>query len=519
MNRAIQLEQLKSGQLWDIFVIGGGATGLGIAVDAASRGYRVALAEKTDFAKGTSGRSTKLVHGGVRYLAQGNVKLVMEALKERAILLKNAPHITKTQTFIVPAYSWWDKMFYGIGLSLYNLLAGKHNLEGVKWLSAKSTLEHLPQLNGKGLVGGISYCDGQFDDARLAINLAQTATDYGAVVVNHTEVVDLIVENKKIAGVVLKDGVSGESFVVKAKVVINATGVFADQIMGMETEVSSKMISPSQGIHLVIDKQFFTGDAALMVPKTSDGRVLFIVPWHHQLVIGTTDTKVDNISEEPVALEEEINFLLSHFNKYSSTQIESKDIKSVFVGLRPLIKSSNVSATALLSREHTIVISKTGLLTISGGKWTTYRKMAKDAIQNAIFIGKLEKKACVTDKLEIHGYVKKQLNQDIYASYGTDKVFLQALIAESPWLAEQIHPNYPYTKVQVLWAVQEEMAITVEDVLSRRVRLLIDDATAAVEAAPVVAEIMASTMGENQDWINFECEKFKNIASTYQLNA
>jgi len=519
MNRAIQLEQLKSGKLWDIFVIGGGATGLGIAVDAASRGYSVALAEKTDFAKGTSGRSTKLVHGGVRYLAQGNIKLVMEALKERAILLKNAPHITKIQTFIVPTYSWWDKLFYGIGLSLYNLLAGQHNLEGVKWLSKKSTLAQLPQLNGAGLVGGISYCDGQFDDARLAINLAQTATDYGATIVNHTEVVDLIVENKKISGVVLRDDVTGESFKVKAKVVINATGVFADKIMGMETEFSKKMISPSQGIHLVIDKQFFTGDAALMVPKTSDGRVLFIVPWHHQLVVGTTDTKVDNISEEPVALEEEINFLLSHFNKYSTKLISLKDIKSVFVGLRPLIKSSNVSTTALLSREHTIVISKTGLLTIAGGKWTTYRKMAKDAVQNAIFIGKLEKRKCVTEKLEIHGYAKELSVHDVYAAYGTDEVFLKALIAENPLLAEQIHPDYPFTKVQVLWAVQEEMAITVEDVLSRRVRLLIEDAKAAVEAAPVVAEIMASTMGKNQDWVNLECEQFKKIASTYQLIA
>ena len=517
MKREIALEQLKSEPLWDIFVIGGGATGLGIAVDAASRGYSVALAEKTDFAKGTSGRSTKLVHGGVRYLAQGNIKLVIEALKERAILLKNAPQITKIQTFIVPAYSWWDKFFYGIGLSIYNLLAGSHKLEGVKWLSAAETKEKLPQLYGNGLIGGVSYCDGQFDDARLAINLAQTATGFGAAVVNHLEVVNLIVENKKIAGVVLKDEVTGDEISVKSKVVINATGVFADNIMHLEDASSRKMISPSQGVHLVIDKQFFKGHAALMVPKTSDGRVLFIVPWHHQLVIGTTDTKVYNISEEPIALEEEINFLLTHFNKYSTKQIALEDVKSAFAGLRPLIKSSNISATSLLSREHTIVISAGGLLTIAGGKWTTYRKMAKDAIQNAIFIGKLEKRECVTENLEIHGYAKEVLVQDVYTAYGSDKVFLMALIEENPVLSEKIHPNYPYTKVQIAWAVQEEMAISLEDVLSRRVRLLIEDARAAIEAAPIVAEIMATVMGKNQDWIDLEYSRFKELASQYIL--
>jgi glycerol-3-phosphate dehydrogenase len=517
MKREIALEQLMSEPLWDIFVIGGGATGLGIAVDAASRGYSVALAEKTDFAKGTSGRSTKLVHGGVRYLAQGNIKLVIEALKERAILLKNAPQITKIQTFIVPVYSWWDKFFYGIGLSIYNLLAGSHKLEGVKWLSAAETKKKLPQLNCIGLIGGISYCDGQFDDARLAINLAQTATGFGAAVVNHLEVVNLIVENKKIAGVVLKDEVTGDEISVKSKVVINATGVFADNIMNLEDASSQKMISPSQGVHLVIDKHFFEGEQALMVPKTSDGRVLFIVPWHNQLVIGTTDTKIDKITEEPKALEEEINFLITHFNKYSTQLIERKDVKSVYAGLRPLIKSSNISATSLLSREHTIVISAGGLLTIAGGKWTTYRKMAKDAIQNAIFIGKLEKRKCITESIEIHGYSKSSIVKDVYASYGTDAVFLRALISENSFLADKIHPNYPYTKVQIVWAVQEEMAITLEDVLSRRVRLLIEDARAAIEAAPIVAEIMATVMGKNQDWIDLEYNRFKELASQYIL--
>jgi glycerol-3-phosphate dehydrogenase len=515
MNRALNIERLREQKQWDIFVIGGGATGLGIALDAATRGYSVALAEKTDFAKGTSGRSTKLVHGGVRYLAQGNIKLVKEALKERGILLKNAPHLTKTQLFIVPAYSWWDLVFYGIGLRLYHFLAGNRNLNGVHWLTADEVKAALPALNSKGLKGGISYCDGQFDDARLAIGLAQTATAFGAVIVNHTEVVQLIVENKKIKGVLLKDGFTGEELAVHAKVVINATGVFVDHIMQMDLASTRKMISPSQGVHLVVDRKFFSGDAALMVPKTSDGRVLFIVPWHNQLVIGTTDTLVDRLSEEPQALATEINFILTHFNKYSVLPITEKDIKSVYAGLRPLVKTSNISATALLSREHTIIVSAKGLITIAGGKWTTYRKMAKDAIQNAIFIGKLEKRRCITQIVEIHGYSATAVEDDVYNIYGTDARLLKLLIEQEPALAKRLHAEYPYTHAQVVWAVREEMALTVEDVLSRRFRLLIEDARVAMEVAPVVAALMAKELGKDSEWADLSCKNFIEVAQQY----
>jgi glycerol-3-phosphate dehydrogenase len=515
MNRALNIERLREQKQWDIFVIGGGATGLGIALDAATRGYSVALAEKTDFAKGTSGRSTKLVHGGVRYLAQGNIKLVKEALKERGILLKNAPHLTKTQLFIVPAYSWWDLVFYGIGLRLYHFLAGKRNLNGVHWLTADEVKSALPALNCKGLKGGISYCDGQFDDARLAIGLAQTATAFGAVIVNHTEVVQLIVENKKIKGVLLKDGFTGEEIAVHAKVVINATGVFVDHVMQMDLVSTPKMISPSQGVHLVVDRKFFSGDAALMVPKTSDGRVLFIVPWHNQLVIGTTDTLVDHLSEEPQALATEINFILTHFNKYAVQPITEKDIKSVYAGLRPLVKTSNISATALLSREHTIIVSAKGLITIAGGKWTTYRKMAKDVVQNAIFIGKLEKRKCITQIVEIHGYCATAVEDDVYQIYGTDVRLLKLLIEQEPALAKRLHAEYPYTQAQVVWAVREEMALTVEDVLSRRIRLLIEDARAAMEVAPVVAELMAKELGKGSDWADLSCKNFMEVAQQY----
>jgi glycerol-3-phosphate dehydrogenase len=328
-------------------------------------------------------------------------------------------------------------------------------------------------------------------------------------------VVQLIVENKKIKGVLLKDGFTGEEIAVHAKVVINATGVFVDHVMQMDLVSTPKMISPSQGVHLVVDRKFFSGDAALMVPKTSDGRVLFIVPWHNQLVIGTTDTLVDHLSEEPQALATEINFILTHFNKYAVQPITEKDIKSVYAGLRPLVKTSNISATALLSREHTIIVSAKGLITIAGGKWTTYRKMAKDVVQNAIFIGKLEKRKCITQIVEIHGFSATALEDDVYTIYGTDARLLKLLIEQEPALAKRLHAEYPYTQAQVVWAVREEMALTVEDVLSRRIRLLIEDARAAMEVAPVVAELMAKELGKGSDWADLSCKNFMEVAQQY----
>lgn len=515
MNRKVNLERLKQEQDWDILVIGGGATGLGIAVDAASRGYRVALVEKDDFAKGTSSRSTKLVHGGVRYLAQGNIKLVREALRERGILLRNAPHLTRAQRFIVPSFHWWEKYYYGLGLGLYDLLAGKLQIGSVRMLGRRQVLEQMPALRAKGLNGGIEYYDGQFDDARLAIALAMTAHDHGACLVNYAEVEGLLKDGKKVSGVTVRDRLSDELIGLKAKVVINATGVFAGEITGMDDRESGNLLSPSQGIHLVVDRKFFPGNAALMIPKTDDDRVLFAVPWYDKIVIGTTDTAVQEIREEPEALEEEIRFIISHFNRYTNAGIGRDDVLSVFAGLRPLVRSMNAASTALISRDHTIVVSNSGLITIVGGKWTTYRKMAIDALRNAIFVGKLSKRECVTEELKIHGWVSSVGQEDLLAMYGSDAVHIRELMEGDPSLAQRLHPLYSILKAEVVWAVRTEMAMTVEDVLARRTRLLFLDAGAAIECAPAVASLMAKEMGMDEGWVVEQTGQFRELAAGY----
>ena len=518
MNRSTNIDRLRSGGIWDILVIGGGATGLGIAVDAISRGYSVALVEKDDFAKGTSSRSTKLVHGGVRYLAQGNLKLVYEALKERGLLLKNAPHLTRKQAFIVPSFNIIQKYFYGLGLGVYDLMAGKRQIGKVSILNRKQVIERMPSVRQQKLDGGVEYYDGQFDDARLAINLAQTASTYGACMVNHMEADDLITEDKKVAGSVLFDHLTEKSFEVRAKVIINATGVFADGIIQMDNKEANPLLSPSQGVHLVVDQKFFPGNTAMMIPKTDDERVLFAVPWHDKVVLGTTDTPVDEVNEEPRALDEEIDFIINHFSRYSTSAITRADVLSVFAGLRPLVRSTNSTSTALISRDHTIVVSPTGLITIIGGKWTTYRKMAKDAVDNAAFVGKLAKRECVTEDLRIHGWQEKQ--EDGHLSiYGSDASGIRELMADDPALQLTIHERSYYTRAEVIWAVRHEMALTVEDVLARRLRLLFLDARAAMEAAPLVAQLMAKEMGKDASWEVQEVAAFRDVASGYILNS
>lgn len=518
MNRKEHIDRLSSDTEWDILVIGGGATGLGIAVDAASRGYSVALVERDDFAKGTSSRSTKLVHGGVRYLAQGNIKLVIEALRERGILLKNAPHLTRKQTFIVPSFRWWEKFYYGIGLGIYDLLAGKLQIGRVHMLSKKKVRMQIPAIEVKGLNGGVSYVDGQFDDARLAINLAQTAAEEGACIVNYVEVDRLIIENKKVRGVELFDHISETEISVRAKVVINATGVFADDIIRMENPEAAPLLSPSQGVHLVVDSHFFPGHTALMIPKTDDDRVLFAVPWHNKVVLGTTDTPVDEVTDEPRALEEEVNYIITHFNRYSTAKITRKDVLSVFAGLRPLVKQVNAASTALISREHTIVVPSSGLITIIGGKWTTYRKMAMDAIKNAIFVGKLPKRESVTEDLKIHGWTEQVDENDPLHIYGSDAAPIRALIEEDPILADPIHHHTTYSKAELIWVIRNEMAMTVEDVLARRLRLLFMDARVAIEVSPQVAWIMARELGHDEEWVVEQIRDFSQIAHGYLLS-
>jgi len=518
MNRDAALQELQSRKKpFDFVIIGGGATGLGCAVDAASRGHEVALIEQADFAKGTSSRSTKLVHGGVRYLKQGNISLVLEALKERGRLCANAPHLVNHQAFIVPNYSWWEGPFYGIGMKVYDMLAGRLGLEPSKHLNREQTLERIPTLETKGLQGGVIYYDGQFDDARLAVNLAQTVFDNGGVAVNYVRAVGLPKEAGIIHAVECEDVETGAHFTLRAKAVINATGVFTDSVRRLDNPSAETMISASQGVHLVLPREFVPGDAAVMVPHTTDGRMLFAVPWHGHVVVGTTDTPLDAIQLEPRPLEEEIEFILANAAQYLAKDPARSDVLSVFAGLRPLVKAAGASNTAALSRDHTIVVADSGLVTITGGKWTTYRKMAEDCIDQAEMVAGTEHRPCRTANLKIHGYTENADPASMRALFGSDAEAIGQLEEEDPTLADPLDPGLAYTASEAVWAVRHEMARRVEDVLSRRLRALLLNAEAASRSAEKTAQIIASELGRNDDWVVAETQRFEQLANGYRV--
>lgn len=515
MKRSTMVQQLEShsGQ-WDICIIGGGATGLGAAIDAASRGYSTVLFEQTDFAKGTSSRSTKLVHGGVRYLQQGNIKLVMDALKERGTLKKNAPHLVKNQSFIVPNYKWWEGPYYGLGLKVYDWMSGNLGLGPSEWLNKEEVLERAPTLDPTDLRGGVLYHDGQFDDARLAINMAQTAAAYDACLINYCGVKGFLKTGDKITGVQVKDQLSGKEYEVSCKAVINATGAFSDTVQHMDDAVKTKTISPSQGIHIVLDQEFLPGNSAIMIPHTDDGRVLFAVPWHKKIIVGTTDTPIKKIADEPVALPEEINFIIQHIGRYLTKDPGIADVRSIFAGLRPLVKAES-KKTAELSRDHVITIAASGLINILGGKWTTYRKMAEDVVNTAAINNMLPHKDCITETLPIHGAQATNDYTNDYYYYGSDQPAVEALARQDTSLQEKIHERLPYTKAAIAWAVQEEMCITVDDALARRTRAILLDAKAALEASPAVAALMAQLMNRDKKWETEQVAAFKKIALNY----
>jgi glycerol-3-phosphate dehydrogenase len=522
MNREEMIARVeqRGAEPWDVVVIGGGATGAGVAVDAATRGFSVLLLEREDFAKGTSSRSTKLVHGGVRYLEQGNISLVMEALKERGLLLQNAPHLVHDLPFVVPNYSWWETPFYGIGMKVYDVLAGKYGFGKSRILSKEETLERLPTLKQEGLRGGVVYHDGQFDDARLLIDLIKTAVDHGATVANYMPVVELTKDDEGfVNGVVAQDSETGKKFSVQARVVVNATGIFTDEIRRMDDAQAKTMVQPSQGIHLVLDGSFLRANSAIMVPHTSDGRVLFAIPWHEHTVVGTTDTPIDAPSYEPLPFEQEIEFVLDTAGEYLSHKPTRADVLSVYVGIRPLVKAagSDSSKTSALSRDHTIHIDQSGLLTIVGGKWTTYRHMAEDTMNHAITLGKLDDKPCVTKDLKIHGYKKGMDPHGDLWVYGSDAEKIQALAQESPELAQQMNPQLPQIAAEVVWAAREEMARTVEDVLARRTRALFLNAHSAVAMAPEAARLLARELGKDDAWANAQVAQFTELAAQYML--
>jgi glycerol-3-phosphate dehydrogenase len=522
MNRQVALSRLANqDQVWDLAIVGGGSTGLGVALDAVSRGYQVLLVEQSDFAKGTSSRSTKLVHGGVRYLAQGDVMLVLEALRERGRLLKNAPHLTKNQSFVIPIYTLFDQVQYSVGLKLYDYLAGSLSLGRSQFVSRNQTIELLPTVKTDGLKGGVIYQDGQFDDARLALNVAQTCAEAGACVLNYTKVTGLTKDrNGRIDGVEVQDVETGQAYTAQAKAVINATGVFVDDLLRMDQPAKQKMIRPSQGVHLVLDKSFLGGDHAIMIPKTSDGRVLFCVPWHDKVVVGTTDTLKDQADMEPMALEREIGFILDTARAYLTKKPTRDDVLSVFAGLRPLAAPRGEGkSTKEISRSHKIMTSESGLITITGGKWTTFRKMGEDTVEKAMQEAGLPKRRSQSATTRIHGYrPHPDLSNPLYY-YGADEEQLHQLMQESPELAEPLHEDYPYVKAQVVLAARQEMARTVEDVLSRRIRMLLLDASAAQEMAPAVARLLASELNQDQKWVDDQIHQFNQVAHRYLIGS
>jgi glycerol-3-phosphate dehydrogenase len=517
MDRGSMIARLdEPGAVWDVLVVGGGATGLGAAVDAASRGYRAALVERGDFGQGTSSRSTKLVHGGVRYLRQGHVGLVLSALRERAILLRLAPHLVQSLPCVVPGYARGEVGFYGLGLRLYDLLAGRRGLGRSQRLSAERTLEALPTLRADGLRGGVLYHDGLFDDARLLIALARTAAEQGAAVANYVEVErPLKRPDGRIAGVIARDREDGRTLEIRARVVINATGPFGDALRRADVPTARPLIAPSQGAHLVLPRRFLPGDAALLVPRTPDGRVIFAIPWHDHVVVGTTDTPLAEPDPEPRPRPEEIAFLLETFAGYLERPASRGDVLSVFAGVRPLVRAGSSRKTAALSRDHHLEVSESGLVTIVGGKWTTYRRMGEDAVDRAATVGGLPRRPCVTRTLPIHGHRAPKPEPDPLAVYGSDAEAIGELASARPELSRRLHADLPIIAAEVAWAARLEMARSVEDVLCRRTRAAFLDARAAIAMAPDVAALLAAELGRDSNWSQAQVEAFQRAVGAY----
>ncbi|WP_165220757.1 glycerol-3-phosphate dehydrogenase/oxidase [Aquisphaera insulae] len=520
MNRAETMARLADRRTtWDVVVVGGGATGMGVAVDAAARGYRTALLEQADFGKGTSSRSTKLVHGGVRYLQQGNVSLVIEALRERGLLMKLAPHLVSNLRFVVPNYAWWEAPFYGIGMKVYDLLAGRFGFGPSKVLSKEDTLRALPTIKTDGLRGGVQYYDGLFDDSRLLVNLAQTAVEHGAAVANYVRV-ERLRKNPEglVTGVVALDLEGGVELELSARVVVNATGPFSDALRLADDPSLKPIIAPSQGAHIVLPKSFLPGDSAIMVPHTADGRVMFAIPWHDHVVVGTTDVEIDHVPLDPRPMADEIDFILETAAEYLARPATRADVLSAFAGIRPLVRAGDGTSTAALSRDHHLEIAPSGLVTICGGKWTTYRHMAEDTVDQAAIVAGLPERPCPTRELSIHGSAESLPPEDPLAVYGADAIAIRSLAGTSGRLGRQLDPALPIVAAQVAWAAQHEMARTVEDVLCRRTRAAFLNARAALAMAPEVAVLLANELGKDQAWAAAQVEAFRPIGESFLVS-
>ncbi|MCJ7757979.1 MAG: glycerol-3-phosphate dehydrogenase/oxidase [Gillisia sp.] len=519
MKRNEMIDKIsKNTKEYDFIIIGGGATGIGIALEASARGYSVVLLEMSDFTKSTSSKSTKLVHGGVRYLAQGDVALVREAVVERGLLTQNAPHLVKSQSFIIPTHGLFDELQYTVGLTLYDLLAGKLSLGRSRRISKAKTLKRISTINPKKISAGIVYYDGQFDDTRLAINLLQSATELGAIAINYCTVTGLLKDNEgNVSGVKFYDEEGKGEHEIKGKQIVNATGVFADDVLKMDSPNAEKTIAPSQGVHLVLDKSFLPDNDAIMIPKTDDGRVLFLVPWHGRVVVGTTDTPIEKESLEPIALEKEIDFILNTAARYLTKAPKRSDVLSVFAGLRPLAASTGEGKkTKEISRSHKIFESESGLLTIVGGKWTTFRKMGEDLVDKTEKIKVWPHIETKTKHLKIHGYKENVNYENPLYFYGSDENDLLKL-AKQDGMSDLISTSLKVINAQVVWAVRYEMARTVEDFLARRTRCQLLDARESIKMAPQVAKLMAAELGEDQAWQIDQVKKYTQVTSNYIL--
>lgn len=515
LPRAYMLERARQMRPWDIIVVGGGCTGLATALDASARGYRTLLIERGDFTSGTSSRSTKLIHGGVRYLRAGQTSLVYRGLRERNRLRRNAPHLVDSLPLIVPAYRWWERPWYAAGLKLYDALALGRSLGSSRLLSRRACLDHVSTLQDRGLRGGVLFHDGQFDDARLGWALIRTAANLGCVALNYAEAVGLVESRGAVRGVRVRDLIGGAEWVARGAVVVNATGPFADSVLRMDEPRPASAVVLSRGVHIVVGRTFLPGRTAVLVPSTDDGRVLFAIPWHGHVLIGTTDVRVAEPAREPVPSDAEVDYLIDHAGRYLGRPIVREDILSAWAGLRALAAVGTKQDTAALSRDHSVSVSQRGLVTVTGGKWTTCRKVAQDVVTVAAGVGDLSPAHSITARLRLHGYSTRRHVRYPWNVYGADAAAIREMEAADDRLSGLIHPGLPYRLSQAAWAARSEMAIHVEDVLARRTRALFLNARAAAAAAPGVAEVMARELGRGEDWVEDQVRAFRELARRY----
>ena len=527
-ERGALIGALKKGEIFDLLVVGGGATGCGIALDAATRGLRTALVEQGDFASGTSGRSTKLVHGGVRYLEAAflhadpvQFNLVCDALHEREILLRIAPHLCRRLAFVIPAYGWLEIPYLLSGLKLYDLLAGKSGLGASRMLGAEEALLLAPMLKRRGLKGGLLYYDGQFNDARMNLALALGALREGAAAVNYLQAVGLCKEKGRVVGARVRECFTGETWEIRARCVVNACGPSGDALRSMDEPDAAPLLSVSSGVHIVLDRRFAPPETGITIPKTEDGRVLFLLPWQGHCLVGTTDRPAEPC-EHPAAEEQDVDYLLRHLQRHFDLKVERADVRAVWAGLRPLLGTAGVRGTAELARDHQLSVSSSGLISIFGGKWTTYRKMAEDTVDFAVQQeGLTPGNGCCTDRIVLPGGENFRFEAEQELQAGFDLTAEEARHLSSAYGdraeevalhcrlegRERLAAGHPYLRGELLWAVRREMVQCPVDFLARRIPLALLDLEAARTAVPYVLEVLAAELGWDEGRLAREREE------------